>query len=49
MDKEICQIRIMFPTESDEQAIEVKKQINELLKDNKEAQIHFVLAPEPPK
>ena len=49
MDKEMCQIRIMFPAESDEQAIEVKKRISELLKDNKEAQVHFALTPQPPK
>ncbi len=49
MDNEMCQIRVMFPAESDEQAIEVKKRISELLKDNKEAQIHFALTPSPAK
>ncbi len=49
MDKEICQIRVMFPAKSDEQAIDVKKRISELLKDEPEAQIHFALTPTPSK
>lgn len=41
--KELCTIRIMFPAESDEQALGVKKQITELLKDNQEATVQFGL------
>lgn len=44
---ELCTIRIMFPVESDEQAIAYKRQINEVLKDNLEAQLHFALVPLP--
>ena len=39
--KEICTLRIMFPVESDEQAIDYKKKIAEVLKDNPDAQIQF--------
>lgn len=39
--KEICTIRIMFPVESDEKAIEVKAKINEILSGNEEAQVQF--------
>lgn len=47
--KELCQIRIMFPVESDEQAIEYKKKISALLVEIPEAQLQFVLLPIPPK
>lgn len=46
-EKEICTIRIMFPVDSDEQAIGYKKKIAEVLKDNSDAQIHFALVPTP--
>lgn len=40
-NKEICTLRIMFPIESDEQAIEYKKKVAAVLSDNPEAQIQF--------
>lgn len=43
--KEFCTIRIMFPVESDEQAIEYKKKISELLKDVPDVQVHFSIMP----
>ena len=49
MGKDLCQIRVMFPVENDEKAIEIKNKIKELLEDNKEAQVHFALMPQPPK
>ena len=39
--KEICSIRIMFPVDSDEQAIEFKKKIGILLAEKGDAQIQF--------
>ena len=39
--QEICSIRIMFPVESDEQAIEYKKKIAALLAESPDAQIQF--------
>lgn len=44
-DSEVCTIRIMFPIESDEQAISYKKRIAEVLVDKPEAQIHFAISP----
>ena len=41
--QEICSIRIMFPVESDEQAINYKKKIAALLAEIPEAQIQFSL------
>jgi len=38
---EVCQIRIMFPVDTDEQAIEYKKKIADVLSDKPDAQIHF--------
>ena len=38
---ELCTIRIIFPVNSDEQAIEVKKKISALLDDVPDAQIQF--------
>lgn len=45
---EICSIRIIFPVNSDEQAIECKKKVQAALADMPEAQIHFTLMPKPP-
>lgn len=42
-NQEICSIRIMFPVESDEQAIDYKKRIAEVLKDVPEATTQFSL------
>jgi len=46
--QEVCQIRIMFPVETDEQAIEYKKKIAEILSDKPDAQIHFAISSIPP-
>ena len=48
--KEICTIRIMFPVESDEQAIEYKKKIAALLVEIPDANIQFSITsvPKPP-
>lgn len=45
---DICSIRIMFPVESDEQAINYKKKITALLAEIPEAQIQFSLSSIPP-
>lgn len=50
MDKtqdEICMIKIMFPVESDEQAIDYKKKISAIMSEIPEAQLHFSLIPAP--
>jgi len=41
LKQEVCQIRIMFPVESDEQAMDYKKQINAILKDRPDAIVSF--------
>lgn len=41
--KEVCTIRIMFPVESDEQAIACKKKIKEVLSDIPEVNVQFSL------
>ena len=46
-DSQICSIRIMFPVQSDEKAIEYKQKITALLVEIPEAQIHFNLMPMP--
>ena len=45
--KEICQIRIMFPVTSDEQAIEYKKKIADILSEIPDAQIQFSIMSTP--
>lgn len=47
--KEMCTIRIMFPVESDEQAIEYKKKIADILSDKPDAQIQFSILTAPPQ
>jgi len=47
--KQICSIRIMFPAESDEQAIEYKKKIADLLASIPESNIQFGLMTPPPQ
>jgi len=42
--KQICSIRIMFPVNTDEQAIEYKKKISDTLSDKPEARIEFSLS-----
>jgi len=46
--KELCTIRIMFPVESDEKAIEYKKKMAAILAEVPDAQIQFGLVT-PPK
>jgi len=46
--KEVCSIRILFPVESDEQAIEYKKKITTLLQDIKDVQVQFSISNMPP-
>lgn len=41
--REICTIRIMFPVDSDEQAIDCKKKIAALLAEIPDSQIQFSL------
>jgi len=43
-NQEICSIRIMFPVNSDEQAIQYKKKITALLAEIPDAQIVFSIA-----
>ncbi|GAJ12656.1 unnamed protein product, partial [marine sediment metagenome] len=45
-NKEICTIRIIFPVNSDEQALEAKKKISEVLADVPDAQVHFAIMPQ---
>ena len=45
--RDICSIRIMFPVNSDEQAIEYKKKITALLSDIPDAVIQFALNTSP--
>ena len=46
--KELCSIRIMFPVDTDEQAISYKKKIAAVLAEIPDAQIQFSLANLPP-
>lgn len=46
--KEICSIRIMFPVDTDEQAIKYKRQIVAILSEIPDAQIQFSLTDIPP-
>lgn len=41
--QEVCSIRIMFPVESDEQAIEYKKKISLILADIPDSNMQFNL------
>ncbi len=47
--KEICSIRMMFPVDSDEQAIEYKKKIAAIIASIPEAQVHFTITSATPK
>lgn len=47
--KELCTIRIMFPVESDEQAIEYKRKITALMTDIPQARIEFSFVTVPSK
>ena len=46
-DKQICQIQVMFPVDTDEKALELKKNIETLLDETPDAQVHFTLMPLP--
>lgn len=46
--KQVCTIRIMFPIETDEQAIAYKKKINDVLVDIPNVRIEFSLMSRPP-
>lgn len=48
-NEQICQIRIMFPVVSDEEAIEIKKKVTELLSDIPDAQTNFSISSLPAK
>lgn len=39
--KEVCSIRIMFPVDSDDEAIAIKKKIKDILSGSPEAIIQF--------
>ena len=51
MASEACTIRILFPVESDEQAIAIKQKIGEVISDIPDANMQFSLTtmPLPPK
>lgn len=46
--KQVCTIRIMFAVDTDEQAIEYKKKITNVLSDIPQARIEFSLMSRPP-
>lgn len=51
MDKDrqqLCSIGIMFPFESDEQAIDYKKKITDLVSEIPNVRIHFSITNTPP-
>jgi len=48
-DKEVCSINIMFPVDSDEQAIDCKKKVKAALSDMPDAQVRFMIMPSPLK
>jgi len=45
---QVCSIRIMFPVDTDEQAISYKKKIGDVLADIPQARIEFSLMSRPP-
>lgn len=45
--KQVCSIRIMFPVETDEQAISYKRKVTDVLSEIPDAQIHFSLMTQP--
>lgn len=47
--KQLCTLRILFPVGTDEQAIDYKKKITEILAPIPEAQISFSLMNAPPQ
>ena len=46
---EICTIRIMFPVDSDERAIEYKKKIQDILADSNDVNMQFGIMSMPPQ
>lgn len=47
MAEQVCTMRIMFPVKDDNEAVEVKKKIEDVLKDTEGAHIQFTLTPTP--
>lgn len=47
--KEICRMTITFPVDTDEQAIELKKKIAEVMKEKPDSQVQFSLMNLPTK
>jgi len=47
--KELCTIRIMFPADTDDEAVNIKKKIAEILKDKPDTTIQFGLSTMPTK
>ncbi|GAH91449.1 unnamed protein product [marine sediment metagenome] len=45
---QVCSIRIMFPVDTDEQAISYKKKIGDVLADIPQARIEFSIMSRPP-
>lgn len=45
--KQLCTIRILFPVDSDDQAVEYKKKISGLIAEIPDAQIQFTLMTQP--
>lgn len=41
LEKEICSIRVMFPVDSDEQAIDIKKKLKDVLSPMPDATFDF--------
>ncbi len=48
LNQEICSIRIMFPVQSDEQALDCKKKIQTALGDIENVNIQFSITNMPP-
>lgn len=46
--KQLCQIKLMFAVDTDDEALLVKKQLSDLLKDRPEIQVNFSLTNAPP-
>ena len=46
--KQLCQIRIMFTVDTDDEAIDVKKKISTLLADTPDISVNFSLTNAPP-
>ena len=47
MDSKVCSIRIAFKVDDDDKALEIKKNIDETLKDIKDKQVNFSIVENP--